>query len=185
MNERIAPELLPNDEDVTENAKNLIDGMKQNLAGGRRGIADIRYSIHAFEVERVKYILASYFRERTKKIESRPAYYLQRRRDTMSDIEIEYAKTLIQLELGHLNENALAKVPGWREEAAKTLEKMANWGTKQEDMNFVIARFIKDTTLAEDVDLDEDLRQWEPGQQLILRWKYAKHPVVDFKAKLI
>jgi len=59
----------------------------------------------------------------------------------MSDIEIEYAKTLIQLELGHLNENALAKVPGWREEAAKTLEKMANWGTKQEDMNFVIARF--------------------------------------------
>jgi len=54
MNERIAPELLPNDEDVTENAKNLIDGMKQNLAGGRRGIADIRYSIHAFEVERTR-----------------------------------------------------------------------------------------------------------------------------------
>lgn len=75
----------------------------------------------------------------------------------MSDIEIEYAKTLIQLELGyhtcffvfnknnsgHLNENALAKVPGWREEAAKTLEKMANWGTRQEGMNFVIARFNK------------------------------------------
>ncbi|CBY07934.1 unnamed protein product [Oikopleura dioica] len=54
MNERIAPELLPNDEDVTENAKNLIDGMKQNLAGGRRGIADIKYSIHAFEVERTR-----------------------------------------------------------------------------------------------------------------------------------
>ena len=42
-----------------------------------------------------------------------------------------------------MNENALAKVPGWREEAAKTLEKMANWGTRQEDMNFVIARFNK------------------------------------------
>ncbi|CAG5097096.1 Oidioi.mRNA.OKI2018_I69.XSR.g14931.t3.cds [Oikopleura dioica] len=183
MDERIAPELLPNDEDVTENAKNLIDAMKQNLAGDK----ELLYLIAAAykTQKRVKYILASYFRERTRKIEARPAYYLQKQREKLSEVEIDYAKTLIQLELGHVNDNALNKVPGWRDEPSKILERMAEWGKKNEDMDFVVIKFLKNCTLPEDVDLDEDIRHWETGNQLILRWKYAKNPVEGFYAKLI
>ena len=76
---------------------------------------------------------------------------------------------------------------------------MAEWGKKNEDMDFVVIkfafylgqftnnvfRFLKNCTLPEDVDLDEDIRHWETGNQLILRWKYAKNPVEGFYAKLI
>ena len=76
---------------------------------------------------------------------------------------------------------------------------MAEWGKKNEDMDFVVIkfaffafrlidnifRFLKNCTLPEDVDLDEDIRHWETGNQLILRWKYAKNPVEGCYAKLI
>ena len=52
--------------------------MEGNLRQARRGTNDpgIKNSLHSLEVDRVKYVLTAYIRERIQKIEQRPAFYL-------------------------------------------------------------------------------------------------------------
>ena len=51
--------------------------MESNLKQARRGTdVTIKNSLHSLEVDRVKYVLTSYMRERIQKIELRPAHYL-------------------------------------------------------------------------------------------------------------
>ena len=78
LNEKMAPELLENDEDVTENALELIKAMELNLKQNRDPTAKIRHSLHSLDVDRVRYVLTSYMRQRISKIEQRPAFILHR-----------------------------------------------------------------------------------------------------------
>ena len=51
--------------------------METNLKQARRGTdVGVKNSLHSLEVDRVKYVLTAYIRERIQKIELRPAHYL-------------------------------------------------------------------------------------------------------------
>ena len=97
LNEKMAPDLLENDEDVTENALELIKAMERNLQQNRDPSSKIRHSLHSLgtvtgffrlglkslynqikDVDRVRFVLTSYMRERIMKIEQRPAYIIHR-----------------------------------------------------------------------------------------------------------
>ena len=57
----------------------LIESMEENLKRSRN-VADgigVKTSLHSLEVDRVKFVLTAYIRERIQKIEKRPSYYLQ------------------------------------------------------------------------------------------------------------
>ena len=46
-------------------------------------------------------------------------------------------------------------------------------------------RFLSEYEFDEDIDLDDDERTWLEGDQLILRWKYCKTPILTGAAALI
>ena len=52
--------------------------MERNLKQNRDPTSKIRHSLHSLDVDRVRYVLTSYMRERIKKIEQRPAHILHR-----------------------------------------------------------------------------------------------------------
>ena len=54
--------------------------MESNLKRSRNVSSDgigVKTSLHSLEVDRVKFVLTAYIRERIQKIEKRPSYYLQ------------------------------------------------------------------------------------------------------------
>ena len=64
LNEKMAPEILENDDDITENALTMIETMEANLKQNTRNdqTSTIKHSIHSMDVDRVRYVLTSYVR---------------------------------------------------------------------------------------------------------------------------
>ena len=58
LNEKMAPDLLENDEDVTENALELIKAMERNLQQNRDPSSKIRHSLHSLGTVIDKYFFA-------------------------------------------------------------------------------------------------------------------------------
>jgi DNA replication initiation complex subunit (GINS family) len=187
LNEKMSPEILENDDDITENALELIEAMEANLRPSHDSESTIRNSIHSLEVARVKYCLTSYIRERINKIEKRPAYILNDRnkRNLLSEKEIEFAQRIVNLQLEHLQSEVLNKVEQWNQNQDIDISKLAKWGKHYPDDKYVCIRFLEDFELAESVDLQEDERKYKKEDCLIMRWKYGKDPIFSGKAALI
>ena len=64
LNEKMSPEILENDDDITENALTMIETMEANLKQNTRNdqTSTIKHSIHSMDVDRVRYVLTSYVR---------------------------------------------------------------------------------------------------------------------------
>lgn len=115
LNELFAPELLPNAMNLMDEVLRQINGMEQNIAQLDKN--DLRYVAHQMELERIKYIAASYMRCRLKKIETFTRHILneddQRTPDTkrLSDAERIYAERHMELLRKHFNQIAIQHMP--------------------------------------------------------------------------
>merc|ERR1712035_40497 len=186
LNEKMAPELLENDEDVTENALELIKAMERNLKQNRDPTSKIRHSLHSLDVDRVRYVLTSYMRERINKIEQRPAHILhsEQRRSLLSEKELEFAEHLIGCQIEHLQSEVFNKVERWANEGFG-LGQMSKWGKHFADDKYVILKFLEDFSLADVIEIADDERHHKCGDQVILLWKYGKEAIIKGAACLI
>lgn len=67
MNEKLSPELLPAMSEIVECMMEQVREMEENIRRVKKG--DFVASLHQLEVERMRYLLASYLRTRLAKIE--------------------------------------------------------------------------------------------------------------------
>lgn len=123
LNEKFAPELLPHQTDMLDLMLGQIAHMEENISQLDKN--DFRCIAHKMELERIKYIVASYLRIRLRKIETftkeilnedagRPA--AQKR---LSDEERRYAEAYSDSINKHFHQVAIQHMPqNLREDAA-------------------------------------------------------------------
>ncbi|KXJ76508.1 hypothetical protein RP20_CCG009535 [Aedes albopictus] len=75
MNEKFAAQLLPYKEDIVDMVMSQLVHMEENLATTNKN--DMLYIAHRMEVERIRYIVASYHRCRLQKIEEYAFHILE------------------------------------------------------------------------------------------------------------
>lgn len=115
MNERSAPELLPNQSEILDLMMGQISHMESNMALLDRN--DFRSTAHRMELERIRYIIASYLRTRLAKIEmygeSILAEDATRDEDSkyLSEAETAFAKAYLENVNSHFNHILLRHIP--------------------------------------------------------------------------
>ncbi|CAK4674431.1 hypothetical protein LEN26_000184 [Aphanomyces euteiches] len=117
MNELNSPELLSFQTDLisdmveqVQNQQSYVDEIAADTAAmtEERSFANKLYQM---EIDRIKYMLASYLRIRLMKIEQHTIHILNESQDKLSQGEVEYAQQYHALYVSHCNDLILSKFP--------------------------------------------------------------------------
>ncbi|RVE44779.1 hypothetical protein evm_010578 [Chilo suppressalis] len=188
QNERLAPEILPHNNDMVECMLGQIQHMERNI--NKLPKTDLRASIHKMELSRIKFIICNYLRTRLNKIEKYCIHIMndeKQRIETGTNYltlaEFKYAQEYIANMEGHLKKVVLDKMPG----NMKSLEmnKMAVYP------NLLTHIFLKANTsingvVLEDLVADQDEEiDLEEGSQHILQYKPIADLVKNGKVQLV
>eukprot|EP00058_Branchiostoma_floridae_P024983 XP_002610473.1 hypothetical protein BRAFLDRAFT_124274 [Branchiostoma floridae] len=97
LNEKFSPELLPHKQDLVDVMLDQLNGMQENISRAKKG--DLKASIHKMEIDRIRYVLASYLRIRLEKIEKFVHHLLEEEAELGEDVpsrmspeELQHAK---------------------------------------------------------------------------------------------
>ncbi|CAH0405962.1 unnamed protein product [Chilo suppressalis] len=188
QNERLAPEILPHNNDMVECMLGQIQHMERNI--NKLPKTDLRASIHKMELSRIKFIICNYLRTRLNKIEKYCIHIMndeKQRIETGTNYltlaEFKYTQEYIANMEGHLKKVVLDKMPG----NMKSLEmnKMAVYP------NLLTHIFLKANTsingvVLEDLVADQDEEiDLEEGSQHILQYKPIADLVKNGKVQLV
>jgi len=112
LNEKFAPELLESQAELVECMLAQVREIENNFTKKDK---DLVSSLQKIELERVKFLIASYLRERLKKIEEYVVYALQQEANhgtsKMSSEELKFAKTFADNMKKHLSSLVLNQMP--------------------------------------------------------------------------
>lgn len=114
-NEKLAPELLPHISDMITLMLGQVAHMEQNLT--TLSPNDFLYVVHKLELERIKFLLASYLRCRLEKIEKYATYILSEEAQRpesekrLSKEELKFAKEYRDLMENHFYQVAVRHMP--------------------------------------------------------------------------
>lgn len=112
LNEKFAPELLESQAELVECMLAQVKEIESNFTKKNK---DLVSSLQKIELERVKFLIASYMRERIKKIEEYVVYFLQQEAkqgsSKMSPNELKFAKTFADDMEKHLSSLVLNNMP--------------------------------------------------------------------------
>lgn len=115
LNERAAPELLPHQSEILDLMLGQISHMEANMAQLDRN--DFRSIAHRMELDRIRYMIASYLRQRLAKIElygeSILAEDANRDEDSkyLSESETTFAQAYVENMNSHFNQILLRHIP--------------------------------------------------------------------------
>lgn len=100
----MAPELLPFQFELVESLLRLVSSREQMIEQKRQVDADDRFNvnINKMELERVKFVIKSYFRVRLAKIERHLVYLIEKdRSELLSESEKIFAFNLLESRKAH------------------------------------------------------------------------------------
>ena len=103
-NEKMAPELLPFQFELVESLLRLVSSREQMIEQKRQVDADDRFNVNVnkMELERVKFVIKSYFRVRLAKIERHLVYLIEKdRSELLSESEKIFAFNLLESRKAH------------------------------------------------------------------------------------
>lgn len=116
INEKVAPLILPYKEELVERIASRISSQEdfiRNMASERR--EELSNTLYQMELDRVKYLLRSYLRDRLKKIQAYCLHILDRRNlhlyTRLSSKEQEFVKGFVDAMGGLFYENVLGHFP--------------------------------------------------------------------------
>ncbi|CAL1530968.1 unnamed protein product [Lymnaea stagnalis] len=175
LNEKFAPDLLPVKSNLVECMLAQIDAMESNIANAKKG--DFRINVHRMEIDRIRYVISSYLRQRIAKIESFTAHILQdeeKRRDTdaplLSDAELEFAKAYHNSVMAHLKNTALDHMPP--NVASMNVQETAVLPNLDSYVFLKVNDRTENVLVEEEtVDVGEEIMDFEKGDQHIMRYK--------------
>eukprot|EP00118_Oscarella_pearsei_P008299 m.41938 g.41938 ORF g.41938 m.41938 type:complete len:209 (+) comp33304_c0_seq1:224-850(+) len=169
-NEKLAPELLHAKPELVDCMMEQIKEMEESIKRVKKG--DFVASLHQLEIERIRFVTASYLRTRLKKIETHYAILLDEEEgrsaeepSRLSPEELAYAKQYSESVEAHFNVLALQGMPSNLRTFDR--EKMA---VRSNLDSYVFFRVLKrcDQVAAEEDEVPVDL---ERNTQHIMRYR--------------
>lgn len=182
LNEKFAPELLPQQTDMLDLMLGQIEHMEDNISQLDKN--DFRYIAHRMELERIKYIATSYLRCRIRKIEAftRSILLEDEQRDSdkkrLSEDERRYAENHMALIRKHFHQIAIQHMPpNLQEESAREI-------VTPNLMSHIFLR-ANESVPSVIVGLNDEEVDLEAGSLHIMPYKLASDLVHDGKVQLI
>lgn len=182
LNEKFAPELLPQQKDMLELMLVQIEHMEENISKLDKN--DFHYIAHRIELERIKYIITSYLRCRIKKIETFTRAILDEddqrpgNKKRLSSEERQYAETHMSLVRKHFHQIAIQHMPtNLQEESAREI-------VTPNLMSHIFLR-ANESVPSVVVGMNEEEVDLEAGSLHIMPYKLASDLLLDGKVQLI
>lgn len=182
MNEKFAPELLPQQSDMLDLMLGQIEHMEENISLLDKN--DFRFVAHRIELERIKYIVTNYLKCRIKKIEMFTRAILeeddQRAADKrrLSDEERRYAEAHIALLKKHFHQIAIQHMPSNLQEQSSREIVTPNL------MSHIFLR-ANESVPSVVVGMNDEEVDLEAGSLHIMPYKLASDLLLDGKVQLI
>lgn len=182
LNERFAPELLPQQTDMLDLMLGQIEHMEENISQLDKN--DFRYVAHQIELERIKYIVTNYLRCRVKKIETFTRAILeeddQRPADKkrLSKEERQYAEAHMGLIKKHFHQIAIQHMP------ANLQEESTRETVTPNLMSHIFLR-ANESVASVVVGMNDEEVDLEAGSLHIMPYKLASELLHDGKIQLI
>ena len=113
-NEKMSPDLLPYQEALVHTVSKAITSQERRLQSNQSTDPDDRFyaNILKMEVERTKFVLKSYMRQRIAKIEKYLLWVVEKDQSALlSNAEMAFAFSLYESRKTHLQENLFDKIP--------------------------------------------------------------------------
>lgn len=182
LNEKFAPELLPQQTDMLDLMLGQISHMEENI--NQLDKNDFHYIAHQMELERIKYIITSYLRCRLKKIETFTRCILNEddqrapNKKRLSDEERRYADQHMALLKKHFHHVAIQHMPqNLQEESAREI-------VTPNLMSHIFLR-ANESVASVIVGLNDEEVDLDTGSLHIMPYKLAADLVLDGKVQLI
>ncbi|CAG5018058.1 unnamed protein product [Parnassius apollo] len=188
QNERLAPEILPHQNDMVECMLGQIQHMERNI--NKLPKTDFRASIHKMELNRIKFIICNYLKTRLYKIEkycisilNDEKQRLESGTNYLTHSEYKYAQEYLLNMENHLKTTALNQVPGNMQ--TFDLNKLVIYPNLQSHV-FLKANETVTGIVLEDLSGDQDEEiDLEEGSQHILQYKPIADLVKNGKVQLV
>ncbi|XP_047127446.1 DNA replication complex GINS protein SLD5 isoform X2 [Hydra vulgaris] len=166
LNEKFSPELLESRNELIEC---MLAQVKEIESGFIQKNKSLESTLQKVELERVKFVIASYLRERLKKIENNVVHVLEmealNETSKLSPEELAYAKSFADATQKHLNTLALDQMPV----NMQSIERTKTTPRPNLDEYMFIRVNEKQTQVL--IDPEEDPLDLEVGSQHIVRFK--------------
>lgn len=182
LNEKFAPELLPQQTEMLDLMLGQIEHMEENIAELDKN--DFRYIAHRIELERIKYIVTNYLRCRIKKIEAFTRSILEddehqpANKKRLSDEERRYAEEHMALIKKHFHRIAIQHMPtNLQEESALEI-------VTPNLMSHIFLR-ANESVPSVVVGMNDEEVDLEAGSLHIMPYKLASDLLLDGKVQLI
>lgn len=187
LNEKFAPDLLPQQTEMLDLVLAQIAHMDENMSTLDKN--DFYYIVHQMELERVRYIVASYLRIRLRKIETFTKHILNEDETRaaalkrLSDDECRFANGYLESINKHFNHIAIQHMPqNLREDGGGSGQNREIVTPNLTSHIFLRANEAVPSVIVgandEEVDLDT-------GSLHIMPYNLAAHLVLDGKVQLI
>lgn len=186
LNEKFAPDLLPQQTDMLDLMLGQIAHMEENI--GQLDKNDFRYVAHQMELQRIRYIAASYLRTRLQKIETFTRHILEEDDarapsvKRLSNDERRFAESYADSISKHFNQIAIQHMPqNLREDNAST----RNREIVTPNMSSHIFLKANESVIGVVVGANEEEVDLDPGSLHIMPYNLASKLVLEGKVQLI
>lgn len=182
LNEKFAPELLPQQTDMLDLMLGQIVHMEENISKLDKN--DFQFIAHRIELERIKYIVTSYLRCRIKKIETFTRAILEEDnhrppgKKRLSDDERKYAEDHMAAIKKHFHQIAIQHMP------ANLQEESAREVVTPNVMSHIFLR-ANESVPSVVVGMNDEEVDLEAGSLHIMPYKLASDLLLDGKIQLI
>ena len=180
LNEKFAPELLESQVELVECMLAQVKELENNFTSKDR---DLVSSLQKIELERVKFVITSYLRERLKKIENNVIHILAQEskgeKSKLSPEELVFAKSFADSIQTHLNVQVLQQMPP----NMQALDQKKN--IPKPNMDAYVLIKVKEKQEQVLLDPEDEPTDLEEGSQHILRYQPISPFVVSSTISLI
>merc|ERR1712150_109889 len=185
MNERNSPELLYFEEEVVKEIKDLIDSQQELIDDNpiQSGHDDFICKLYQMEIDRVNYVLSSYFRIRIKKIEKYALHIFLNSEmgQRLSTNEETFLKGYVTLMSKHFESSFLGSLPEAHQSLTENKEKMIAMPSRDSHVFFRVKEDLPPVPLGD----AGDLREWKQDEIVVAPYSSIYNQVADDKVELV
>lgn len=183
LNEKFAPEILPNKMGLIESIIDQVDYFEQQLK--RLEKTDLRYDIHTMELSRIRFVISSYIRIRLEKIEQFVHHILeqesQRQEKYLTENELRFAREYKTSMETLFHDVALRHMPN----IVQSQFPDAPTPNLNSHVVLKVVKPVTNTIVVQDLNMEDDEVELKVGTQHIIPYKNVAHLVVDGSVQLI
>ncbi|CAH1257769.1 DNA replication complex GINS protein SLD5-like [Branchiostoma lanceolatum] len=188
LNEKFSPELLPHKQDLVDVMLDQLNDMEKNISRAKKG--DLKVSIHKMEIDRIRYVLASFLRIRLEKIEKFVHHLLEEEAQLGEDVpsrmspeELQHAKNFAANMETLFNDVVLRHMP-------RNLKKLEGSkvavGPYQDSYVFLQVQEQVDQVMVDTAgDQGDEAIDLEKGSQHIMRYRVVAPLITNDAVTLI